>query len=159
MNELVGTSVLGFPVYRSGTVSKTVVAHANMIQWQKGAADSPDQWLRALVARYLELFYVKRLEGHPAAESLPIVAESWVEDIGYNLTEEVDADRVQRGFMLLSRSIRKWPQPCELVKAMPGRVMPRSTPTPPTPPDLPLSGEEPGDVAAEAIDAILESLT
>lgn len=153
MNDLVGTSVLGFPVHRHGAVSKTVVAHAQMILWQKGAAEKPDLWLRTLIARYLELFYVKRLEGHPGAEALPIVAESWVEDIGYNLTGEVDADRVQRGFMLLSRSIRKWPQPCELVKAMPARqVSPAATPaqtgTPAADPDL----------AAESLDKILESL-
>jgi len=156
MNELVGTSVLGFPVYRSGAVSKTVVAHASMIQWQKDAAASArsDLWLRALVARWLELFYIKRMQDHPAAEVLPIVAESWIQDIGYNLTEEVDADRVERGFMKLSRSIRKWPQPCELLKAMPDRIV--------SPAAAAKSADVPAadpDVAAEAIDKILESLT
>jgi hypothetical protein len=115
-------TVQGYPVHRGGYVSKTVQAHAHMIKWQSGTENAPDQWLRALVARYLELFYIKRLEGHPSAEALPIVAESWIEDVGYNLTE-ADADRVTRGFMLLSRSIRKWPQPCELIKSMPGRAV------------------------------------
>ena len=125
-----------------------------MVQWQRGSAEAPDQWLRAIVARYLELFYVKRLEGHPAAESLPIVAESWVEDIGYNLTEEVDAERVTRGFMLLSRSIRKWPQPCELLKAMPGRQRKSSTTSAP----VAIETAANHDLASSELDNIMNML-
>lgn len=150
MNEL---TVQGFVAHRGGYISKTFQAHAQMIQWQKGAADAPDLWLRALVARYLELFYLRRLEGHPAAETLPIVAESWIEDVGYNLTEEVDADRVQRGFALLSRSIRKWPQPCELVKAMPARQV--------APAAAPASANDPAadpELASAELDNILNML-
>jgi hypothetical protein len=152
MSNLVGTSIFGAPVYREGYVPKAVVAHSGLLQWRNAKADAEDYWLRSLIARYLELFYVKRLEGHPSAETLPIIAESWVEDIGYNLTEEIDADRVQRGVALLSRSIRKWPQPCELIKAMPGRI------TSPAPAATTIEPEVDHDLASESLDAILESL-
>ena len=117
------TTVLGFPVHRNGYVSKANQANIELIKWERDAADAPDKWLRTIVARYIKLFYLKRLNGHPAAETLPIVAESWVEDIGYNLTEEIDSERVISGFRLLSRSINKWPQPADLLKALPGRIV------------------------------------
>lgn len=153
MSNLVGTSIFGAPVYRDGYVSKAVVAHSGLLQWRNAKADAEDYWLRSLIARYLELFYVKRLEGHPSAETLPIAAESWVEDVGYNLTEEIDAERVQRGFVHLSRSIRKWPQPCELLKAMPGRQLtPGATAAPTVEPEVD------HNLASESLDNIMNML-
>ena len=118
MNEL---TVMGFPISRTGYIPKSIQAGIAIKQALAGSADAPDYWLRVIVARYLEKFYRDRKNGHPAAEDLPFAIDSWVEDIGYNLTEDGDAERVIRGFMLLSRSIVKWPQPVELLKCMPGR--------------------------------------
>lgn len=161
-------TVQGFPVSRTGYISKTNQTRCDMIAWKKAGEQMPDNWLRLIIARYLELFYIKRLDGHPDGANLPIVAESWLEDIGYNLTEAVDAERVLAGFRLLSRSIKKWPQPAELLKCLPGRKIPPPQPSPswggsePLPlqaPEGPAGGgREGGDVAAEALDKILESL-
>ena len=118
MQEL---TVQGYPVYRNGYLRKDQVAIVVVKQALSACQDAPDYWLRVIVARYLEKFYRDRKNGHPAAEELPYQIDSWVEDIGYNLTQEQDAERVIRGFMLLSRSISRWPQPCELLKCLPGR--------------------------------------
>lgn len=147
-------TVLGYPVHRGGYISKTNQTRCDMIAWKKAGAQLPDNWLRTLIARYLELFYIKRLDGHPDGANLPIVAESWVEDIGYNLSEEIDAERVLAGFRLLSRSSKKWPQPAELLKCMPGRKV---TATPAAPPGNTELSTDP-ELATKALDKILESL-
>lgn len=149
-------TVQGFPVHRTGYISKTNQTRCDMIAWKKAGEELPDTWLRLLIARYLELFYIKRLDGHPDGANLPIVAESWVEDIGYNLTEEVDSERLLAGFRLLSRSIKKWPQPAELLNCLPGR---HSAPLRNNDPSAERSRSQTDPaLATAALDKILESL-
>lgn len=119
-------SVMGYPISRTGYLPKSIQAGIAVKQALAGSADAPDYWLRVIVARYLEKFYRDRKNGHPSAEELPYAIGSWVEDIGYNLNQEQDAERVIRGFMLLSRNITRWPQPAELLKCLPGRNSPKS---------------------------------
>jgi hypothetical protein len=123
-------TVQGYPVYRTGYVRKDQVAVIAVKQALAASQEAPDYWLRVIVARYLEKFYRDRKNGHPPAEELSYAIDSWVEDIGYNLTQEQDAERVIRGFMLLSRSITRWPQPAELLKCLPGRKILPPQPSP-----------------------------
>lgn len=52
---------------------------------------------------------------------LPGTAQAWIEAItdGRLWEPERDTERVRRAFVVLSRTIRRWPAPVEFIEAMP----------------------------------------
>lgn len=52
---------------------------------------------------------------------LPGTAQAWIEAItdGRAWEQERDLERVRRAFVVLSRTIRRWPAPVEFIEAMP----------------------------------------
>lgn len=120
----IATTVLGFPVRTSGPsyLSRRVQAIQLLAQWRSSDPDATDLWLRVEISCAFQQMLALGLPGHPAAEMLPIAAEMWIQTIGYNLTAEADRERVKAGFRTLFRSLKQWPQPADLLAAMPGRA-------------------------------------
>ena len=125
MNRAIQTTVQGYPV-RSGPggapLPKTVQGLQSLHAWKQENATRPDAWLVDEVCRAFQQMLLLRLNGVPAAELVAMTAETWIQLIGYNLTEENDRERVQAGFRALFRTLKQWPQPAELLAAMPGRA-------------------------------------
>lgn len=119
------TTVLGFPV-RTGTgpshLPRRVQGIQLLAQWKTSDPDAPDLWLRMEIAGAFQQMVALSLPGHPAAEMLPITAEMWIQTIGYNLDAGNDRERVKAGFRQLYRTLKQWPQPADLLAAMPGRA-------------------------------------
>jgi hypothetical protein len=121
-------SVQGFPLRPIFGVNKTMEGGQNLCTWRNAGADLPDHWLRVIVADVFRKLLINNTPGRPAAEFVAGAAELMVEIVGEGMTEELDSTRVQQGFKQLFRTLNKWPQPADVLKALPDR-----RPSPPSP--------------------------
>ena len=123
------TTVQGFPVRTSGPshVPRSIQALQIVSEWQYAQIGPPDLWLRMEIAIAFKQFLCMRLGNTPAVEMLPFTAESWVETIGEGMTEVADRERIKQGFKQLYRTLKWWPQPAELLNALPRRIVPPSS--------------------------------
>lgn len=123
------TTVQGFPI-RTGPggvyIPKTIQDMQSLSAWKKENAGSPDLWLRLEICKAFQQMLVLRLDGCPPAELVAMTAEMWVTVVGEGMVEEIDQERVNRGFSLLLRKIKRWPQPVELLEILPTRMRPRT---------------------------------
>lgn len=102
-------------------VPRSVQALQAVGHWKKESTDQPDHWLRVEIAKGFSDLLCLRLGNTPAVEMLPFVAEQWVNVIGEGMNEQQDRDRVKAAFKQLYRTLKWWPQPAELLKALPVR--------------------------------------
>lgn len=118
-------TVLGYPA-RTGPggayIPKTIQGMQLLLAWKKENAEASDNWLREDIAKAFQQLLILRLDGAPAAELIAMTAEMWVTVIGENMDEETDRDRIRKGFNLLLRKIKRWPQPVELLDSLPARI-------------------------------------
>lgn len=150
-------TVQGFPA-RTGPggvyIPKTAQGLSNMIAWRNEHAEAPDYWLRLLICKAFQHMIPLRMQDAPAADMIHFVAETWIQIIGEGMTEELDRERIIAGFKLIFRECRRWPQPAELLKRLPRRVVKSQSGTV----NVQAVDEAAHERSAEAIDAILESL-
>jgi len=154
-----GLTVQGFPL-RTGPggvyVSKTVQGMQLLTAWRDANVERPDHWLFVEISRGFQKLLLMRLDGPPAAELIAMTAELWVDTIGYGLNAEQDAERIAKGFALLQRKIKRWPQPVELLDILPTRLRLRSAS------DRSVSEAEPSDEThargTAALDEIMQKL-
>lgn len=121
-------SALGYPVNLRGAsyLPRSVQALQGLGEWKRQQPDAPDQWLRLEIASGFQQMVMLKLGQTPAVEMLPLTAEMWVEVIGDGMNEAQDKDRVKAAFKQLFRSLKWWPQPADLLKALPVRKPPPS---------------------------------
>lgn len=120
------TTVQGYPVRIGGGpyIPRSVQGLQILSQWQQQQPAAPDLWLRSEIAIAFKQFVCMRLGNTPAVEMLPFTAETWAELIGEGMTEQLDRDRIKQGFKQLYRTLKWWPQPAELLNALPRRQKP-----------------------------------
>jgi hypothetical protein len=150
-------TVQGFPA-RTGPggvyIPKTAQGLSNMSEWRNDNADAPNYWLRAVICQAFQRMIPLRMQDAPAADLIQVVAENWVEIVGEGMTEELARERVIAGFKLVFRECRRWPQPADLLKRLPNRIVrPQSGVV-----NVEAVDEDMQARSAEAIDSILESL-
>lgn len=123
MNQIQYT-VTGHPVRMQGAayVPRSIQALQTLSIWRNKNADAPDYWLREDICKAFKYLVGLKLGNTPAVEMLPITAEMWVEIVGEGMTEEQDRERVRTAFNRLRRELKWWPQPADLLKALPRRV-------------------------------------
>lgn len=148
-------TVLGFPARMGAYVPKTIQAQQHLIEWRNAGSDSPDFWLRGIICEAFKRMIARRMQDAPAADVIESVAADWIDIVGEGMTEEQDRERIITGFKLIFRECRRWPQPAELLKRLPRRIVKPQAGT------VNVEAVDEGSQArsAEAIDAILESLT
>ena len=130
-NNSVQLTVQGYPVRTTGPsyLPRSIQALQSIKGWQYQQIGGVDLWLRMEIAIAFQQFLCMRLGNTPAVEMLPFTAESWVNIIGEGMTEAADRERIKQGFNLLYRTLKWWPQPSELLKILPRRIMPSPSPT------------------------------
>jgi len=149
----VNTTVQGYPI-RTGPggayIPKTLQGMQHLNAWKQENAGAPDHWLRQEIGKGFQQMLLLRLDGAPAAELVAMTAEMWVTLIAPNLEEQIDRQRISRGFTLLLRKIKRWPQPVELLEVLPTRMR---RPADPKTTEAPISDEahERGKAAFEEI--------
>lgn len=121
----------GYPASLRGPayLPKTAIAVQHLAAWQGANTGHPQAWLISEISTGLKRLVLLRLDGAPAAELIAITAEMWVEIVGENLEEQIDRPRVHAAFAQLLRKSRKWPQPADLLDALPARIIPTDSKT------------------------------
>lgn len=117
-------TVQGFPVRTTGPsyLPRSIEALQGLSRWKQEAnPDAPDLWLRLEIGSAFQQMVMLKLGSTPAVEMLPLTAEMWVNVVGEGMTEALDRERIKAGFKQLFRTLKWWPQPAELLKAMPNR--------------------------------------
>ena len=115
------TTVQGYPLRTPG--GKTVQGLQTLIAWRNEQTEAPDYWLRFLICAAFQRMFPRRMQGAPSADLIHLVAEDWVDIIGEGMTEEQDRERIIAGFKLIFRECKRWPQPAELLKRLPRRIV------------------------------------
>lgn len=116
-------TVQGFPVRTVGAsyLPRSIEALQALNQWKGEATDMPDLWLRLEIGMAFQQLVMLKLGQTPAVELLPLTAEMWVSVVGEGMNEEQDRERVKAAFKQLFRTLKWWPQPADLLKALPVR--------------------------------------
>ena len=146
-------TVQGFAIRQPG--GKTVQGLQSLIAWRNANADAPDYWLRVLIWAAFTRMLSRRMNGHPAADVIDTVAEDWVTDIGEGMTAELDQERIILGFKLIFRECSRWPQPADLLKRLPRRIVKPQAGTV----NVEAVDEAAHERSSEALAKILESLS
>ncbi len=87
-----------------------------------------DDWAKREIASGFSLLAALNLPNRPAAQDMPVVAEIWyrkLKDKGEIVSPEYDPIRLQAGFKVL-QAAETWPQPAELLRNLPPRLIPRA---------------------------------
>lgn len=142
------------PHGNASNVPKTVQAQQLLIEWRNAGSDSPDFWLRGIICEAFKRMIARRVQDAPAAEMIDSVAADWIDIVGKGMTEEQDSLRIIAGFELIFRECSRWPQPKDLMKRLARRVVTQAGTV-----NVEAVDEEMQARSADAIDAILESLT
>jgi len=92
-------------------------------------------WAKQEIASGFALLAALNLPNRPAAQDLPVVAEIWYRQLMETkeiVSPEYDPIRIQTGFKVLQQS-ETWPQPAELLRNLPPRLIPRAMLAKPAP--------------------------
>ncbi len=92
-------------------------------------------WAKQEIAAGFALLAALNLPNRPAAQDLPVVAEIWYRKLMESkeiVSPEYDPIRIQTGFKVLQQS-ETWPQPAELLRNLPPRLIPRAMLAKPAP--------------------------
>ena len=87
-----------------------------------------NDWAKQEIAAGFALLAALNLPNRPAAQDLPVVAEIWyrkLKETNEIVSPEYDTIRIQTGFKVLQQS-ETWPQPAELLRNLPPRLIPRA---------------------------------
>lgn len=87
-----------------------------------------DDWAKREIASGFSLLAALNLPNRPAAQDMPIVAEIWyrkLKETNEIVSPEYDPIRIQTGFKVL-QAAETWPQPAELLRNLPPRLVPRA---------------------------------
>lgn len=147
-------TVQGFPARMGAYIPKTIQAQQYLIEWRNAGKDSPDAWLRQIICEAFKRMVARRLQDAPAADVIDSVAADWIDIVGEGMTEEQDRERIIAGFKLIFRECCRWPQPADLLKRLPRRIVKPQGGTV----QVEAVDEDMQARSAEAIDSILESL-
>ena len=94
-----------------------------------------EDWAKQEIASGFALLAALNLPNRPAAQDLPVVAEIWYRKLMETkeiVSPECDPIRIQTGFKVLQQS-ETWPQPAELLRNLPPRLIPRAMLAKPAP--------------------------
>ena len=112
-----------------GAPSKLRQGVAALGAWAGGA------WAKQEIASGFALLAALNLPNRPAAQDLPVVAEIWYRQLKEGkeiVSPEYDPIRIQTGFKVL-QAAETWPQPAELLRNLPPRLIPRAMLAKPAP--------------------------
>ena len=87
-----------------------------------------DDWAKRELAAGFSLLAALNLPNRPAAQDMPVVAEIWYRKLMEQkeiVSPEYDPIRIQTGFKVL-QAAETWPQPAELLRNLPPRLIPRA---------------------------------
>lgn len=87
-----------------------------------------NDWAKREIAAGFALLAALNLPNRPAAQDLPVVAEIWYRQLKEDkeiVSPEYDPIRIQTGFKVL-QAAETWPQPAELRRNLPPRLIPRA---------------------------------
>lgn len=158
MNCLTPQATRGFltpnPHGSASNIPKTVQAQQHLIEWRNVNNAAPDAWLRGIICEAFKRMIARRMQDAPAADVIASVAADWIDIVGEGMTEALDRERIIAGFKLIFRECRRWPQPAELLKRLPRRIVKPQSGTV----NVDAVDEGQHERSAEAIDAILDSL-
>lgn len=94
-----------------------------------------EDWAKREIASGFSLLAALNLPNRPAAQDLPVVAEIWYRKLMETkeiVFPECDPIRIQTGFKVL-QAAETWPQPAELLRNLPPRLVPRAMLAKPAP--------------------------
>ena len=94
-----------------------------------------EDWTKQEIASGFALLAALNLPNRPAAQDMPVVAEIWyrkLKDKGEIVSPEYDPIRIQTGFKVF-QAAETWPQPAELLRNLPPRLVPRAMLAKPAP--------------------------
>lgn len=94
-----------------------------------------NDWAKREIAAGFALLAALNLPNRPAAQDLPVVAEIWYQQLKEAkeiVSPEYDPIRIQTGFKVL-QAAETWPQPAELRRNLPPRLIPRAMLAKPAP--------------------------
>lgn len=94
-----------------------------------------NDWAKREIASGFSLLAALNLPNRPAAQDMPIVAEIWyrkLKETNEIVSPEYDPIRIQTGFKAL-QAAETWPQPAELLRNLPPRLVPRAMLAKPAP--------------------------
>ena len=94
-----------------------------------------EDWAKREIASGFALLAALNLPDRPAAQDLPVVAEIWYRKLMETneiVSPEYDPIRIQTGFKVL-QAAETWPQPAELLRNLPPRLVPRAMLVKPAP--------------------------
>ena len=87
-----------------------------------------NDWAKREIASGFALLAALNLPNRPAAQDMPVVAEIWYRKLMEKkeiVSPEYDPIRIQTGFKVL-QAAETWPQPAELLRNLPPRLIPRA---------------------------------
>lgn len=87
-----------------------------------------DDWAKREIASGFALLAALNLPNRPAAQDMPVVAEIWYRKLMETkeiVSPEYDPIRIQTGFKVL-QAAETWPQPAEMLRNLPPRLVPRA---------------------------------
>lgn len=94
-----------------------------------------EDWAKREIASGFALLAALNLPNRPAAQDMPVVAEIWYRKLKEKneiVSPEYDPIRIQTGFKVL-QAAETWPQPAELLRNLPPRLIPRAMLAKPAP--------------------------
>ena len=94
-----------------------------------------NDWAKREIASGFALLAALNLPNRPAAQDMPVVAEIWYRKLKEKneiVSPEYDPIRIQTGFKVL-QAAETWPQPAELLRNLPPRLIPRAMLAKPAP--------------------------
>ena len=94
-----------------------------------------NDWAKREIAAGVALLAALNLPNRPAAQDMPVVAEIWYRKLIETkeiVSPEYDPIRIQTGFKVL-QTAETWPQPAELLRNLPPRLIPRAMLAKPAP--------------------------
>jgi hypothetical protein len=87
-----------------------------------------EDWAKQEIASGFALLAALNLPNRPAAQDMPVVAEIWyrkLKETNEIVSPEYDPIRIKTGFKVL-QAAETWPQPAELLRNLPPRLIPRA---------------------------------
>ena len=87
-----------------------------------------EDWAKREIASGFALLAALNLPNRPAAQDMPVVAEIWyrkLKETNEIVSPEYDPIRIKTGFKVL-QAAETWPQPAELLRNLPPRLIPRA---------------------------------
>lgn len=92
----------------------------------------PAPWFRTAITDGLKGLTALRLDGTPAADLIKATRDVWVNVLwpGRDWQQQLDTDRIHKGFLQLAANATRWPAPAEFRAYLPKRQLPTALPPP-----------------------------